>query len=165
MYFDICKIGNGLIRFSVPYTEYLGRKPVVRPIKPMAKPLKPLHMGGLVALQGGGLRALPMRIRKLIGSTKGGKVIIGGKDGFPRHGGAGPGENYANGLRNGWGGNPDLPVHQSVSAWTDPLGGLDFPRDYRGGELILDDNTGHYIAKSTAVGSGRRFVKFFTKFQ
>ena len=142
-------------------------KPVVPIHKPVHKaPIHPKHPkgkvppvlggigGGILALQGGGhhFGEDPAFIKNLIGSTLNGEIIVGGQGGFPRHGGAGRGEPFSNGLRNGWGGDPDAPVHTAVSSWSDPLDGRLFPTDYSGGDLILDDATGHYILKSQVGG-------------
>lgn len=49
--------------------------------------------------------------------------------GLPRHGGAGIGERHANGLLNGWDGNPQtLTQFQFTDSWSDPFQGRPVPQ-------------------------------------
>jgi len=131
----------------MPVHKPIQPKPIMpvhpKPIHP--KPFGPVHHGGM----GGGpmMGGDPQWIIDLL-SGKNQPILVGGQDDWPRHGGAGPGERFANGLRNNWGADPSLPVVSAVSSWNDPLQGRLFPTDYSGGELVFDDDAGHYVAKT-----------------
>ena len=47
--------------------------------------------------------------------------------GLPRHGGAGQGERHANGLLDGWDGNPQT-LQQVSRGWADPFRGQPIPQ-------------------------------------
>ena len=59
------------------------------------------------------------------------KTIVMFCSGLPRHGGAGIGRAHANGMRDGWDGNPST-LGMFHHRWTDPLGGRALPPGWNG---------------------------------
>ncbi|KAL4227856.1 hypothetical protein ACF0H5_013294 [Mactra antiquata] len=81
----------------------------------------------------------PEFIRRILGSTVAGRELRMGEMDLPRHGGAGIGERHADGMLNGWNGNPQTLTTQFQDPWTDPFRGgpVQFPpgfgSPFRGG--------------------------------
>ena len=63
---------------------------------------------------------VPQWVLDLEGSTISGGAIVGGQGDVPIHGGLGPGQIYASGLREGWGADQNAPMPESLSSWIDP---------------------------------------------
>lgn len=89
---------------------------------------------------------MPEDIKRILGSTVTGEVMVGGMNGLPRHGGT----LNSNGLVNGWGADANVPVIPAVQMWTDPLNEAAFPVDYRGEELVFDPRLNRYVKKAGA---------------
>ncbi|KAH3841209.1 uncharacterized protein LOC127879554 [Dreissena polymorpha] len=75
----------------------------------------------------GGIQEDPDFIRRILGSTTIGRELRMGELGLPRHGGAGQGERHANGLLDGWDGNPQT-LQQVSRGWADPFRGQPIPQ-------------------------------------
>ena len=76
-----------------------------------------------------GSGGIPQWILDLEGGTINGNVLKGGEGGLPFHGGLGPGQQYANGLRDGWGADEHAPMPESLSSWFTPPGRGSMPTD------------------------------------
>lgn len=75
-----------------------------------------------------GIRDDPASIRRILGSTVIGRELRMGEMGLPRHGGAGIGERYSDGIADGWDGNPHTLRNRHHGGWSDPFQGAQIPQ-------------------------------------
>ncbi|XP_052797024.1 uncharacterized protein LOC128229261 isoform X2 [Mya arenaria] len=93
----------------------------------------PRSIGG-VRRVASGIQEDPSFIQRILGSTVAGRELRMGEMDLPRHGGAGIGERHADGLLDGWDGNPQTLMNQfnrgpsGPPTWSDPFNGRRIPQ-------------------------------------